>query len=873
MARIRFSVLVIVLTIVAFLIGCSSGGSNPVTPEKASGSMDYVPIIGVSDAQSSFNGIGLFGAYELTINSDLTTELTSKRVGAIGEDYIVSGLAFFTIAPCPTCLKMAGVEITPDGNLFLTFIISHPFKKGIIGETPTAINRLDLDVFDLAMVVAPNGGTPVSYALTGESVYPDVCFDTDGYTTELAEVIPDTAALPYFLVIDDSDTGTSTWNKFEMGAENLAFDVGFKLSGTVMMFDLYLTMGYGFGARKPDRLAPKYYNPEFNRNAAWKIAVTPPEGVDPPVMGNTWDDNDNAATYDVVVEVYDWQIGATVATAPDFADADPSEVYAASEPSGVSVEIPGMNTALNTMTAPDVPTATGMADDPWVFTFAIANENLLAPGEYAGLVKVTDERAVLSPAELRDYMIDTDDGIILVEYSMPEYATYQIFPATVVLGCGPITGTILTPTCPIAGINNGQNVSFTCSAASDNGGDPIILYEWDMDYDGTTFDVDGTGDSVSLGPFDNPNCGTPPEDPVTYTVAVRATDSCTPANVTVFATCEVTVDNCNASPIHSVQYEPMPDAADIWWDVGVCDGGNVYVVSDVDSTNNINTTRTVVYWANDLTGYTILNSGTGLNNPTPGSWPSCEWGPDYMDRVDVCPAGYLVTNCINSTVVPWTVSGANATNNAGEYRLNAGICPHLIDVFEHDAPGLIGGFGITGYAQTNGMAPEWEWDLGYPEANGCTDPIGYYNYRTSVLYPDDHSIAGMSGYDGTNNALAFYCNDSASIAFISQVGPLYTTAVGSLAQVNQSGAYGTTDGSFANGLDISMDSNNNIVTLDEPTAGDFRFQKFSYDGTTITWVYSSTWIDTGDPFRIDFDEDDDELYVITDTGIHRCEVQ
>ncbi|MCD6216464.1 hypothetical protein J7L05_01245, partial [bacterium] len=150
-------------------------------------------------------------------------------------------------------------------------------------------------------------------------------------------------------------------------------------------------------------------------------------------------------------------------------------------------------------------------------------------------------------ADGRDFLIDTDDGIVLDNYSMPEYATYQTFPATVVLGCGPITGSITSPACPVTSTTNGSFIDFVVTAASDNGGDPIVLYEVDTDYDGSAFTADASntdGNFVAVGPFNNPNCGTPPEDPVTYTVAFRATDSCTPANETVFATCDVTVDIC-----------------------------------------------------------------------------------------------------------------------------------------------------------------------------------------------------------------------------------------------------------------------------------------------------------------------------------------
>ena len=866
MVRIRFFVLVIVLTIVAFLIGCSSGGgSNPLTPEKTTGSMDNVPIIGVTDAQSSFNAIGLFGAYELTINSDLTTELVSKRVGAIGEDYIVSGLGFFTIKPCPTCLKMTGVEITPDGNVLLTFEISHPFKKGNTSEPPTAANRLDLDVFDLAMVIAPTGGTPVTYALTGESVYTDNCVDPDGFTTELAEVIDDDAALPYFLVIDDSDTGTSTLNKFEMGTVGLSFDVGFNLSGPAMTFDMYLTMGYGFSARRPDRLHPKYYNPEFNRKAAWKVAVTPPEGVDPPAMGNTWDDNDSVATYNVVVDVYDWQIGATVATAADFADADPSEIYAASEPSGVSVEIPGMNTALNTLAVPDVPTATGLPDDPWVYTLAIANENLLAPGEYTGLVKVTDERAVMAPADGRDFMIDSPDGVELVHYSMPEYATYQIFTATVVLGCGPITGTIDTPTCPVSGVVSGQSINFTCTVGSANGGDPIVSIEWDMDYDGTTFDVDGTGAAVLLGPFDNPNCGTPPEDPVTYTVAVRATDSCSVPNVTVFDTCEVTVDTCMIIHVYPEDFEPIIDE-DEWFDIGVQDDSFVYVVADHPATGNTggyeNTgTRTALQYANDLSSMQVINSGgTGMAQPQTGSG----WGSREFNRIDVSTGGTLVTNFAGARVAPWSVAGTTATTGICCYHFQCGTGAGSVDDVTDtvDVPGR--GDGVTCIARIHPSCVPANWMIGFDDSNIFA--LGGYNLSASFLFPDDYGIKGMHHMPSTNNEAVLYTTSSAG--FISIVGTCFTYD-GNALTIATHGTYGTDDEQFSGGRDLAVDSAGNILTLEDHGSGEYRFQKFD---DSLTWIWSSGWSGNGAPIRMDYDKADDMLYVLSDAGITICTV-
>jgi hypothetical protein len=537
------------------LAGCSGGSNTPVTPQPNDpGAMGSVPIIGGTlFPDGGFQATGMLGAYEIHINPEsATAELIAKRTPAIGEDYIVSGISFFTIAPCATCLKITGVELDADGNAILTFSIAHPFKEGIIGDPPTAVNRLDLDVFDLAMVIAPTESTATTYNLTGATVYTENCTNPDGYTTELANVIGDTAALPYFLVVDDSVSGTGTWNKFAMGTDT-TFAVGFNLISGILRFDMYLTMGYGFSAVKMDRLLPKYYNPEFNRKAAWKVVVTPPEGEDAPTMGNTWNNLGVGGPYNVTIDVYDWQIGATVSTEEIFADADASEVFAASEPSSVSVEIPGMNTSLPSVTAPDNPSATGMPDDPWIFTVPVANENHIAAGEYIGLVKVTDERPALTPADGRDFIIDTPDGALLINYEMPEYATYQTFTATVVFGCGPITGSISSPTCPIEHAGNGATFNFTVNATSDNGGGNVILYEVDYDYDGMSFTMDDSntdGIFTGVGPFIVP--GTCEDEiPYDFTVAFRGTDECVPANETIFATCVVTVDSC-ISPVGDV---------------------------------------------------------------------------------------------------------------------------------------------------------------------------------------------------------------------------------------------------------------------------------------------------------------------------------
>jgi hypothetical protein len=416
-----------VALLLALFIGCSAGDA-PVAPENTAGLSDSVPVIGLADVNNALDALGLFGAYDLTINPNkMTADLVTKRTSTIGESYIVSGMGFFTSAPCPDCLNLS--TLRQDGmNFIVSFNIRHPFKPGNIGEDPTALNRLDLDVFDLAMLVVPVEETPSEYTGTGVSIYSDVLSEPDGYTTELANVIEDNAAIPYALVVDDSITGESTWNKFAMGDET-EFDVSFPFTmGETLSFELYLTMGYGFSAVKADRLHPAYFNPEFNRKSPWKIDVIPPQAEMPPEIGNTWSDNDPETEFEVTVLVYDWQIDANVNSDLEL----PTDVYAASNIDEVEIEIIGMNLASVDGMAHDG-TGTGMADRPLVYHIPIMNEGLLTAGEYTGLVKVTDERAVGTIGD-RDFLIDSPDGVELVNYEMIEYVTYQTFPVTVVIG-------------------------------------------------------------------------------------------------------------------------------------------------------------------------------------------------------------------------------------------------------------------------------------------------------------------------------------------------------------------------------------------------------------------------------------------------------
>ncbi|MFH1515667.1 MAG: hypothetical protein ABIG42_09440 [bacterium] len=888
------TLLYLLIALMIFGFSCSKGGNSPLVPNgnvsSEHGSIDSLPIIGVSEfGEDGFSASGMLGAYNILIDpSTSSVEILPMRTPAIGEDYIVSGKAFFTIAPCPTCLKIKGIALDLDGNAIVTFSVDHPFKPGDPGLPPTAVNRLDLDVFDLAMVIRPLGATPVSFTQTSATAYAGSCVDPDGFTTELADIFTpsDQAAMPYFLCVDDSIDASppvSTWNEFPMGGST-TFDVGFDLSSGIIEFESYLTMGYGFSATKQYRLIPKYYNPEFNRKAAWKVDVIPPEGANPPQMGNTWNDAGIGDPYDVTVHVFDWQIGATVYSDPlDFENAPENNVFAASEPSKVTVEIPGMSTVLPEATAPDNPSSTGMPNDPWIYTIPVSNDNLIGVGEYTGLVKVTDSRPTLSFSEGRDYLIDTVNGINLTFHDLPEYATYQTFTATVVVSCGPITGSITSPpSCPVTGVSDGQTLNFVVSASSDNGG-TVVLYEVDYDYDNITFnpsDSNTDGIFTGVGPFTNPNCPADPVPMVPYTVAFRATDDCSTPNETIFATCEVQVDSCvPVIPIISIDFDPKT-SGDTYFDVCVRPNGRVYIAADHPATGNTGIYRTAIRYNNDLTAKTVMNSGFGINI--------------YQDipftRIDVSDGGTIINNPGTSVapekyyVADWIDPGGPNFSYRSGY-MTYGYCGYVgppQDPYNKPLPDL---WNVNDNGTYGANALSYE----EMQNNGCTIVEAFVlpdSYSPDYLYEggffpapiyDHDSIAGIDGFDGSGDAV--FLISSATEGYISRSGNWLVISnwesggtTGQCSELATFGSLGTGDGQFTGGLDVVADSNGNVVTL-EDLGTSYRFQKFSWGGSSFSWVYSSTWDDDGDPLRMDFDRGDNELYLISTTGLHIMSVQ
>ena len=421
-----FFVLVIGLFYISISIGlCGCSSRNPIQSQEPIFPAD------IEETREQISSTGIFGAYELNIDFDnVTAELTSKRETSIGESLMVNGGSFFTTQPCRDCLSIRSLGL--DGNnIVVGFHIKHPMKPGDPSQEPSNKNRLDLDVFDMALLVRPISMEPIHFTPGDYYAYDGVISNADAYTRELQNIIDDPAAIPYVLVVDDSETipPSSTYNEFAMGDER-DFNVLFPMrAGESMGFELYLTFAYGASATLATRLNPTYYNPEFNRKPAWKVEVIPPNGDNPPELGNTWDDSDDISTYNVTVKVYDWQVGANVNPLLE----NLTDIRENSEVLYAGVLIQGMNDSPPYVSGSQSVSGTGTPDDPLIFEIPVANENLLPGGEYKGLVKIADmRRAPKDPSIGWDYIVDSPDGVKLNPNQITEFASYQTFTAYVV---------------------------------------------------------------------------------------------------------------------------------------------------------------------------------------------------------------------------------------------------------------------------------------------------------------------------------------------------------------------------------------------------------------------------------------------------------
>ena len=665
--------------IIAFLaIACSSGGDvimpSPGSENLSADSYSSFPIevSDWSDDGAPIGGTGILGIYQAHIDlQTLNGEFTSLRSSYLTDVLeVVDITGFLSVSPCNDCVKLESVEFNEFGEVVLHVAIKHPFPMGNPSLPPTGANRADLIVYNIEGIIVSDGtGT---FSALSQTVPLMNLKNADGYTSYLdasldAILKTNSTIHPYILHFDDYTTGNYNPGSYPntgfppppqiptgnlvmgQGSDFNSQDYVFNFTGNTSL-DFIYAVGCSYGiasAAKKDRFTPQARVPQHNKKAASEVKVE--------IESNNMVAGLPTSSAILDIKVLDMNHGVSVGTAIN-------QMLSASNVSSISVMVPDVTSA---PVAVNNPTPTGGdprdPSNPLVFKITITNSDNGPAGDYYGLVKVKDS---YNPGQNTNALLEGKDGIKRVKptesplsglFAISEFATYQVFEIGVGFGCGPITGQILNPTCPITTFVSGDTQDFEVTASSANGGDPIVLYEMDYNYNGTTFTSDASNtDGIfnDTGPYVNPNCGGS-GNPVTIKVAFRAKDSCTPPNITIFATCNITIDVC-ITPRYL--YEPDPDRTGLsisdptldWpvdpageLDIGVCDAESH---SDYDGVYMFEGSeyQQVVRFDHDYTNSIFQAPGLLPANST-GTHPNPDVSmPGY--RLDVASNGYLITS-------------------------------------------------------------------------------------------------------------------------------------------------------------------------------------------------------------------------------------
>ena len=333
-----------------------------------------------------------------------------------------------------------------------------------------------------------------------------------------------------------------------------------------------------------------------------------------------------------------------------------------------------------------------------------------------------------------------------------------------------------------------------------------------------------------------------------YTIMVNSTSPSTPTYKT-YNYFTITV-SAGTSKIHSVKFVAKP-TEDTWYDICVKINGPVYIAADHPATGNTGTKRTAIRFANDLTAMTVLNSGTGLNSgyATP------------FDKIDVTDGGFVFVNPDIYRQSNWFDTGsANLTPEDVGRELNYCTDIEVSDFYNVNYDGESYCAGVVPFSDCLQAQKSRVW----PDSS----PFG--SWGGGMFLPPNYDytmIVGIDGVEGTPDAIFFI--SGTNVGYISRSGD-WLTSHAEVLELGTYGAYGTGDGRFKGGLDIALDSNGNIITLEDHGGGSYRFQKIDIN---MVWKYSCPWSDNGNPMRMDFDRADNKLYLLSSTGVHIMDVQ
>jgi len=493
--------LLITLMLLLFLLTSCSKSSNPLTPGQMElNGSDENPVV-VADSQMPVNPYrGVFGAWEVNVDvENLTAEIIPARnAQVIGDIYDADLLQFLTVSPCANCIRITKIAIE-DWYLEMDVGIKHPF------DNITA--RPDLHGFDVRLMFIYGDWTDEITGINvmlpdGSEVVADVPINTlvnaDGFTSHFDSIVTDER---YFIGGSDvlgninpflryfQDNTVSEFDPHAPSGQNV-MPVGSAFETRTAQLSswgceglkLYLVadVAYGHSATYLNRPDPQYYLPEFHRTEPWRIEY--------------WNENNNldganpASTADIMVQVFDWQHGATVD--PDYPNPDNlSGISQSSNVSQLELLLPALQDDPIIVDTPE--SGTGTPQDPLTYRLQVTNEKGSNYTFWSGLLAVRDELygqtgRMPIPVLPAGFPYDTEDILDYTYYNLvyvnnPNSASYYGLNINGELDIdnddlyAQYVNTILRP-----------------RFFMDPGG-KRFQYRWDYDYDGITFDDDGGG--------------------------------------------------------------------------------------------------------------------------------------------------------------------------------------------------------------------------------------------------------------------------------------------------------------------------------------------------------------------------------------------
>ena len=304
------------------------------------------------------------------------------------------------MSPCNNCLRITGIQFDRDLGISLEIGLRHPFAN--------ASARPDLHGFDVRLIffldenlvqtwsdinVCPPDGIEVPVKLPHGSVR-----NADGYTSHFDSIVTDdryfhngtdvpgnvNPFIRYFEDYSDSpfDPASPTGhNVMPTGSDWETQKALISSMGIMSGIPFYIVadVAYGQSAVFANRQSPQYYLPAFHRTEPWRMEYW--------IENNNLDETNPLSTVEVVVQVFDWQHGATV----DPGYPDPGNLSGIPESSNVlqvELSVPAMQNDPVVATMPE--SGTGSPSDPLQYRLTLTNQNLLGY-ESIGFVAIRDE--------------------------------------------------------------------------------------------------------------------------------------------------------------------------------------------------------------------------------------------------------------------------------------------------------------------------------------------------------------------------------------------------------------------------------------------------------------------------------------------------